>query len=169
MGITTYKKQMATEVQTTIQMAFAQSKYGYQGENELVFDLRQDQKNKIFELVWQQAAKVVGHVMLSEASVGQTTGLVLAPLSVLPEYQHQGIGGELLRAAEQLAADKKFAFISILGEPAYYQVFGYQTASQFNITAPMPVPDDYFMVKPLVDLAQTNGKLVYAPAFKLNA
>jgi len=37
-----------------------------------------------------------------------------------------------------------------LGDHNYYTKFGYQTASKFNIRATFDVPDEAFMIKPLV-------------------
>src|SRR3989304_7197577 len=39
--------------------------------------------------------RVVGHIMYSPLALGQLAGTGLGPMAVLPEYQRQGIGGEL--------------------------------------------------------------------------
>lgn len=48
---------------------------------------------------------IVGHAMLSPIRIidgkVQHVALALAPLAVAPEYQHQGIGGQLMRYLEQ--------------------------------------------------------------------
>lgn len=43
-------------------------------------------------LVAKLDRKPVRHIMFSEATVGRQTVLVLAPLSVKPEFQSQGVG-----------------------------------------------------------------------------
>ena len=40
--------------------------------------------------------EIVGHILLTKAHVGSTTVLALAPLSVKPQFQRQGIGRALI-------------------------------------------------------------------------
>jgi predicted N-acetyltransferase YhbS len=61
-----------------------------------------------------------------------------------------------------------YAFINILGDPDYYTKFDYQTTSKFNVRTPFDVPDEAFMIKPLVadGLKDTSGIIEYPKAFE---
>lgn len=117
---------------------------------------------------------VVGHAMLSAAQVVSDHGhawpvLVLAPLSVAPAYQGQGLGSALLNYLVVQAGEEQVRAISILGDPGYYGRFGFGPASDFHITAPMADVDRFFLIRPLRanGLAGVHGVLHYDPAFGL--
>lgn len=82
------------QIKKLIVEAFTNSEYGYTGEAELVNKIRQE-KNYI-ELVYLEGNKVVGRGLLSESYVENDSdeivnrGLILAPLSVLADYQNRG-------------------------------------------------------------------------------
>ncbi|MBM7618080.1 putative N-acetyltransferase YhbS [Weissella uvarum] len=157
-------QQMAQAIKQVVKKAFLTSEHGYQGEAELVEDLR-DSTTPTFErvVIWNQ--HLVGHMLLSEANVAESKGLVLAPLSVLPAFQRHGVGKALMASAEEIAKDYDYAFISILGDSQYYGRFGYQPAKNFEIKAPMDVPDEAFLIKRFTQTVQQPGILEYAPAF----
>ena len=46
-------------------------------------------------LVAETEGIIAGHILFTRAFVGDTAVLALAPLSVLPAYQRQGIGAAL--------------------------------------------------------------------------
>ncbi len=153
--------------------AFRHSDHGYQNEAELVDKIRQEATYEPdLEVVAEEACQLLGHGLLSQVQIvnkDQTfTGLVLAPLAVLPERQGQGIGGKILQELEKRAVTHSYEFISILGHPDYYPRFGYQKASLYEITAPFPVPDAAFLIKALTPkgLAGVHGKVRYAKAFE---
>ena len=81
--------------------------------------------------VAEHDGKLVGHALYYpyEMRVGGETlrAVSLAPISVHPEYQKQGIGQMLMAVAHQRAAVKGYAFAFLLGHPTYYPRFGYQT------------------------------------------
>ena len=81
--------------------------------------------------------KIVGHILLSKVGIvsenGTTTVLSVAPLSVLPEFQRQGIGGMLLREAHRRAALLGYKAVLLLGHKDYYPRFGYRRASSYGI------------------------------------
>ena len=152
--------------------AFQQSEHGYQGEAQIVEKIRQETTYEPeLEMVAEVDGKLLGHGLLSPVKIVNEqrtfTGLVLAPLAVLPEFQGQGIGGKLLQELEKQAAKQSYPFISILGHPDYYPRFGYQKASLYNITAPFSVPDEAFLIKALTPegLVGVSGVVRYSKAF----
>lgn len=159
-----------------VQQAFAGIEYTDGDEHELIGRLRQEHAyHPEFDVVAQRAnGEIIGHALLSEITICDqeltVTALVLAPLAVLPEYQHQGVGGRLIAYLEQAARQAGYPAISILGDPAYYSRFGYQPASNYGIKASFTVPTAYYLLKPLVSggLSTVKGTIYYQAAFGLN-
>lgn len=88
------------EVYAVVKAAFERAEHSDGNEQDLVAALR---KGGAFvpelSLVAQKDGRIVGHILLTKGSVGSRDVLVLAPLSVLPENQSQGIGSALMEAA----------------------------------------------------------------------
>ncbi|MEZ4669198.1 MAG: N-acetyltransferase [Anaerolineae bacterium] len=80
-------------------------------------------------LVAEVDGQVVGHILFSPRTfrvLGQDVhGLNLSPLGVDPQFQNQGIGGELVRAGHEIARSKGYVLSVVLGHPEYYPRFGY--------------------------------------------
>jgi putative acetyltransferase len=75
------------------------------------------------------------------------TGMGLAPMAVLPEFQRQGIGSRLVKAGLDLVKKSKYPFVIVLGHPTYYPRFGFVRASWYGIASEYEnVPDDAFMI-----------------------
>jgi putative acetyltransferase len=112
--------------------------------------------------------EVLGHILFSPVStpLPTTKGLGLAPVAVKPELQHQGIGSQLIRASLiEIKADG-FDYVVLLGDPDYYQRFGFQTASVFGLQNEYGV-DEEFMVLVLSDRELPKGLVRYAEEFRL--
>ena len=89
-------------------------------------------------LVADECGKILGHVILSYVALDTGRRLLeLGPLSVCPERQGQGIGGDLVRTALGIADELNEPLVLVLGFPAYYRRFGFQRASAFGIAPPM--------------------------------
>ena len=123
-------------------------------------------------LVAELNGQVVGHILftpiLIEDGKEKFESLILAPVSVLPEFQKQGIGGQLIRAGHQKALELGFHSVILLGHPEYYPRFGYKPASTWGIKSPIPLPsDDVFMAVELTEdaLANVTGTVVFPPEF----
>lgn len=155
--ISTIEEKNKLEVDQLIEQAFTNTDRGYGGEADLTHKIREDIGYvKELEVVATVDDKIVGHGLLSEVSIvredgSSIIGLVLAPLSVSPEYQGSGIGGKILKELERRAKMLRYPFINILGHPEYYPKFGYIPASQYQVRAPFEVPDEAFMIKILDD------------------
>lgn len=150
-----------------IKTAFESAAQSDGTEQELVTALR---SSKAFiprlSLVAQQGDKIVGHILFTKVSVGKKTELALAPLSVLPNNQRQGIGRALIAEGHRLARELGYDYAIVLGSPAYYAKSGYCPASRFGIKAPFEAADDYFMAIRLNQNAKPlNGVVKYDPAF----
>jgi putative acetyltransferase len=114
---------------------------------------------------------VVGHVlfsrMLIETATESIPAVALAPLAVLPGYQRQGIGSRLVRDGLQWLLDHRERFVLVLGDPGFYERFGFTPARATALTTPFP--PDAFMALELVPnaLDEVRGAVRYAVAFGL--
>lgn len=113
----------------------------------------------VVSLVAEVRGEIVGHLMLSTLEA-PFPALSLAPVSVAPVWQAQGIGGALIREAIRLArADAIF----VLGEPEYYTRFGFDVEAAVGYVSPWSGP--YFMVLPLIKDLPPTGRIIYPEAF----
>ena len=112
-------------VYALLRLAFPESEY----EARLLENLHKNGKT-VHEWVSVHRNKIIAYLAFTPAYQGKNVcGLHLAPLAVTPEFQNQGVGSELLRFAlrqEEIASSPLF----VLGEPAYYQKFGFAPCSQ---------------------------------------
>lgn len=100
-------------------------------------------------LVAEVDGHLVGHIMLTRTFIatedGQRfCGLLVAPLSVLLEHRNQGVGSALMKEGLKRAAEQNYEVAFLVGNPGYYQRFGFQPASRWGITYP-GIPDIYVM------------------------
>ena len=85
--------------------------------------------------------RIVGNIVYSRSKVIDPAGkewpvLTFGPVSVLPEYQRQGIGSALIHHTISLVRQKGEKAILLFGDPAYYSRFGFKPSSVFGITLP---------------------------------
>ena len=91
-------------------------------------DLIRERDQVLVSLVAECDAKIVGHVLVSAIALGNDTSETyggVAPLSVLPAYQREGIGARLMRAAIQQSGQLGLSALFLLGNPGYYSRFGF--------------------------------------------
>ncbi|MDB4637726.1 N-acetyltransferase, partial [bacterium] len=69
-----------------------------------------------------------------------------APMAVLPDFQRQGIGSELVTAGLNICREQGWDAVVVLGYPEFYPRFGFVPASQFKIGCEYDVPDEVFML-----------------------
>ena len=90
--------------------------------------------------------RVVGHLFFSlvtiEARDRSWPAIGLAPLSVLPEYQRQGIGTALMNAGLEECRQLGHERVIVLGHPAYYPRFGFERASHYGVRFEYEAPDE---------------------------
>lgn len=124
-------------------------------------------------LVAELNGQVVGHILFTPIRIEndreQFDSLALAPVSILPGFQNQGIGSQLILAGHQKARELGFKSVIVLGHPEYYPRFGYRPASFWQIEAPFELPsDEVFMALELTEGALTgvSGMVRYPPEFE---
>jgi predicted N-acetyltransferase YhbS len=83
---------------------------------------------------------VVGHILFFPVSIvsptKQVKTLSLLRLSVLPEYQGQGIGSDLVTGGIERARDLGFTSLVLVGAPEYFTRFGFSAGEECGISLP---------------------------------
>ena len=109
------------KVYALLQRAFPGSGY----EAKLVQKLHENGK-ELHEWVCIHVNKAIAYIAFSNAyNARELCGLHLAPMAVAPDFQKQGVGTELLRFALR-QGEIKDQSLFVLGEPGYYQRFGFE-------------------------------------------
>lgn len=146
------------EVKKLKEIAFMQA-FDQAPEADLVERLRENCAS-ILSLVAVQDDRIVGHIIFSPVRIeGDKTvdGMGLAPMAVLPELQHQGIGSRLVQAGIEILKNQGSPFIIVLGHPKYYPCFGFELASHNGIRSQWEgVPDEAFMILILNEKAMSG-------------
>lgn len=155
------------EVYRLVKDAFASAEHADGNEQDLVTALR---KGTAFipelSLVAETDDCLAGHILFTRALVGSDEVLVLAPLSVRPGYQRQGIGSALITEGHRIAREMGFEYSLVLGSELYYPRFGYIPAEQLGVEVPEGMPSANFMAVRLRDDARPlHGAVTYAEEF----
>lgn len=157
------------QVYHLIAEAFATAEHADGNEQDLVVALRNGEGFiPALSLVAEIDGEIVGHILFTKAFVGHAEVLVLAPLSVKPIYQKQGIGQALIQRGHQIARELGYGYALVLGSEFYYPKSGYLPAETFGILVPKGIPSDNFMAIKLLPGAQPiKGEVIYAKEFGL--
>ncbi len=144
--------------------------FGCTYEGMLVDALREAAESYI-SLVAIMDGEVVGHIFLSPVSIesvdGESVAFGLGPRAVLPEYQRQGIGSQLVRQGLEMCLRIGQSVVLVLGHPKYYPRFGFVPAHTRGLHCEYAVPDEDFMVIELTPgaLRGRTGLVKYLPEF----
>ncbi len=154
-------------IAAVVKAAFASAEHADGTECELVEILRNSGAYlPALSLVAETEGLIAGHILFTRAFVGDTAVLALAPLSVLPAYQRQGIGAALIQEGHRIAKELGYGYSVVLGSERYYPKFGYLPAHTYGILPPFDVPQENFMACKLIDTAPAVfGILQYAKEF----
>jgi putative acetyltransferase len=91
------------------------------------------------DFVAELDGKVIGNIVYTHGKVINDTGknwevISFGPVSVLPDYQRQGVGGALIKYSIEMAISLGFTVVCIYGDPRYYGRFGFRCAERYDIT-----------------------------------
>jgi putative acetyltransferase len=138
------------------------SAFGQLAEAELVKALR-EAGDSVLSLVAEEDGQIVGHILLSRMEA-PFPALALAPVSVIPARQRSDIGSALVKGAVNRACSEGWEAIFVLGDPEYYERFGFDREAATGFTS--PYAGTHFMVLELSPpLSARTGELHHAPAF----
>src|SRR5690606_39869862 len=78
--------------------------------------------------VAESDGEIIGHVAISPVRISDSADgwFGLGPISVLPEFQGQGVGSQLMKSALDELEARGAAGCVVLGEPGYYGRFGFK-------------------------------------------
>ncbi|MEH6477172.1 MAG: N-acetyltransferase [Sneathiella sp.] len=91
-----------------------------------------------------------------------TPAILLGPIAVHPDRQGEGIGVKLIRDTMQTAKDLGHSLVVLVGDPEYYERFGYVSAFDYGLELPGPVDRHRFLVCELTDgaLEDVHGMIM---------
>jgi len=152
-------------IRAVVTAAFT-AEFGKSDEADLVDALRAD-GDALVELVAIEDETVVGHVLFSPLTTDTGAPFAaLAPLSVVPGRQKDGLGTMLMQVGHELCRAAGVDAIIVLGHPAYYPRVGYSGEAAKTVTAPFAGP--HFMALALKPGAlDAPVAVTYAKAFGL--
>ena len=115
-------------------------------------------------LVAEAKGRVVGHIAFSPVTISDGTQdwYGLGPVSVLPEYQRQGIGGALILEGLSRLKDLKARGCCLVGHPEYYKKFGFENVSELVCEG---VPPEVFFALSF-DGKTPRGTVTFHEGFK---
>ena len=133
-------------------------------ESKLVDALRANGK-AIISLVAAHNEEVLGHVLFSHVTTppSNAKGIGLAPVAVRPDVQFHGIGSRLVREGLHLCQEFGFDYCVVLGDPKYYQRFGFEQASNFGVANQYGVDEEFMLIR--FSDCEVAGLVRYAPEF----
>jgi predicted N-acetyltransferase YhbS len=124
--------------------------FGGDVEANLARDLmRSDAFVPSLSFVAEEDGRPVGHVLFTRGWLSRDDRLpgfpllLLAPLAVVPEAQHAGVGTALVEAAITLARESGEVAILVFGDPAYYGRFGFSSAWPKGVRTPHPAEPEW--------------------------
>jgi putative acetyltransferase len=101
-------------------------------------------------LVAEVDGEVVGHIAFSPITVsdGASGWYGLGPVSVLPEYQRQGIGKALIDTGLSMLKEMGGQGCALVGYPEYYKRFGFKNYSEMIYEG---IPQEVFLILPFTE------------------
>ncbi len=115
-------------------------------------------------LVTEINGQIVGHIAFSPITISDGTKdwYGMGPVSVLPDYQKQGIGKALINKGLSLLKAMGGQGCALVGPPDYYKKFGFKNCPQMIHEG---IPQEVFLVLPFTEKIP-EGIVVFHEAFK---
>ncbi len=115
-------------------------------------------------LVAEMDGRVIGHIAFSPVTIsdGTRNWYGLGPVSVLPEYQRQGVGKALMREGLSRLKDLKAQGCCLVGHPEYYRKFGFKNMPGLVHAG---VPQEVFLALSF-DGHTPQGTVIFHEGFK---
>lgn len=160
---TTQDIEAITEV---TRLAFENHPVSRQTEQFIIHSLRNADALSL-SLVAEIDGKLVGHIAFSPVTIsdGTTDWYGVGPLSVLPEFQRQGIGKALVHEGISCLKAMGGRGCALVGDPGYYQRFGFRNCPDLIFEG---IPQEFFMILPF-DETVPQGTILFHEGFLATA
>jgi len=134
-----------------------------QHTEQFVIEALRAAKSLTVSLVAEVDGRVVGHIAFSPVTLSDGTGnwYGLGPVSVLPDYQRQGIGKALIEEGLSQLKGLKAQGVCLVGHPDYYKKFGFRNAPGLVLEG---VPPEVFFALSF-DGSIPQGSVTFHAAF----
>lgn len=127
------------------------------------------------DFVAEKQGRIVGHIAYTRGLIRDRTNvdtevLCFGPVSVLPEFQKQGIGSALINHTLNIARGMDYPAVLIYGDPRYYSRFGFRCAEKYDVKT----ADDKYAVALLAlelrpgALNNISGRFIESTAFQVD-
>ena len=115
-------------------------------------------------LVAEADGCVIGHIAFSPVTIsdGTQNWYGLGPVSVLPEYQRQGIGNAIIREGLSRLKEMNAQGCCLVGHPDYYRNFGFKNIPELVYDG---VPHEFFFALSF-DGQTPHGTVTFHDGFK---
>jgi len=133
---------------------------------QFIINALRDANALTISLVAEIDGRVVGHIALSPVTISDGTEdwYGLGPVSVLPDYQKQGIGKSLINEGLSLLKDMGAKGCALVGDPNYYKRFGFKNYPELIHDG---VPQEVFLALPFNEKVP-RGTIVFHEGFLAN-
>ncbi len=124
-------------------------------EHYIVHKLRGDDSFiKNLAYVIEKDDVIIGNINYSVGRIdfenSSKDAVVLGPLAIDNNFQKQGLGSKLIEYTLKLAENDSIPFVVVIGDENYYSLFGFESASKYNIYLEGTELDEenpFFMIK----------------------
>ncbi len=142
--------------------AFENNPYSKHTEQFIISALRAANALAV-SLVAEIEGRVVGHIAFSPVTISghSCDWYGLGPISVLPDFQKQGIGKSLVREGLRLLRASGAKGCALVGDPGYYKRFGFRNLPDLILEG---VPPENFLAL-LFGENKAHGVVVFHEGF----
>jgi putative acetyltransferase len=139
-------------------------------QEAVLVNLLRSANKALISLVALDRSRVVGHILFSSVTVAVAPenfrGIGLAPMSVLPEFQNQGIGSRLVREGLEACKREGYDAVVVLGHTWFYPRFGFLRAKDHGLDNEYNATDTFMVLELRAGvLGKIRGLVKYAPEF----
>ena len=140
---------------------------GAEPTEHIIVERLRASKALTLSLLAEDDGEAVGHIAISPATVGESENgwYFLGPVGVVPSHQGRGIGSSLIREALQRMKDKGAGGIVLVGEPKFYNQFGFRNIEGITYQG---VPDQYVLALPFTE-SVPKGDIIAHNAFSVSS
>jgi len=159
------RKETASDIEAITEVtiaAFKDHPVSHQTEQFIIKALREAGALTL-SIVAEIDGRVVGHIAFSPVTISDGTKdwYGLGPISVLPEYQKQGIGKSLINEGLSLLKELGGQGCALVGEPNYYKQLGFRNFPELLFEG---VPQEVFLALPFNEKVP-QGTVVFHEGF----